>query len=156
MSRVRPRVAWAVATWFGCGLVPKAPGTAGALGAVPLYLLVARGGRLGVAAGALGVTALGIWAASVVSRDTGAKDPQIVVVDEVAGMLVTMLPMRTVSWRALALGFLLFRLMDVVKPWPIRRFEKLPGGWGIVMDDVAAGLVAAGVMTAARAAGVLP
>jgi phosphatidylglycerophosphatase A len=149
------RLAWVVATWFGCGMVPKAPGTMGAIGAIPLYLLVARGGRAGVAAGALAVTAIGIWAASAVARDLGKKDPQIVVVDEVAGMLVTMLPMPDVTWRAILCGFLLFRLFDVTKPWPTRRFEALPGGWGIVMDDVVAGVFGACVMVGLRAAGVL-
>jgi phosphatidylglycerophosphatase A len=150
------RFAWIVATWFGCGMVPKAPGTMGSFGAIPLYLLVARGGRVGVAAGALAVTAIGIWAASVVAHDLGKKDPQIVVVDEVAGMLVTMLPMADVSWRAILCGFLLFRLFDITKPWPTRRFEALPGGWGIVMDDVVAGGFGACLMVGLRAAGVLP
>jgi phosphatidylglycerophosphatase A len=154
------RPAWLVATWFGCGWVPKAPGTMGSLGAIPLYFLVAYGGRAGVAAAALAITALGIWAASVVARDLGAHDPQIVVVDEVAGMLVTMIPMPhvspDVSWRAVVVGFVLFRLLDSTKPWPIRRFEKLPGGWGIVMDDVAAGVVGAVVMMGLRYVRVLP
>jgi phosphatidylglycerophosphatase A len=150
------RFAWLVATWFGCGMVPTAPGTMGSLGAIPLYLLVARGGRLGVAGGALAVTAIGIWAASVVAHDLRKKDPQVVVVDEVAGMLVTMLPMADVSWRAILYGFLLFRLFDVAKPWPTRRFEALPGGWGIVMDDVVAGGFGACVMIGLRAAGALP
>jgi phosphatidylglycerophosphatase A len=160
MSRrpVRPpalRLAWVIATWFGCGLVPKAPGTMGALGAIPLYVLLAREGRAGVAAGALAVTAIGIWAASVVASDLGKKDPQLVVVDEVAGLLVTMLPMADVSWRATLCGFVLFRLFDITKPWPTRRFEALPGGWGIVMDDVVAGGFGACVMMGLRAAGVL-
>lgn len=154
--RVRRNVAWTLATWFGCGRVPKAPGTAGALGAIPLYLAAARGGRGGVAVAAVVVTAAGVWAASVVARELGKKDPQNVVVDEVAGMLVTMLPMREVSWRAVAIGFLLFRLFDVVKPWPVKRFEKLPGGWGIVLDDVVAGALGAGIMAALRATRVLP
>jgi phosphatidylglycerophosphatase A len=150
------RFAWAIATWFGCGLVPKAPGTMGALGAIPLYLLLARGGREGVAAGALALTALGIWASSAVARDLGKKDPQLVVVDEVVGLLVTMLPIRDVSWRAILCGFLLFRLFDITKPWPTRRFEALPGGWGIVMDDVVAGVFGACVMVGLRSYGVLP
>jgi phosphatidylglycerophosphatase A len=149
------RLAWALATWFGCGLVPKAPGTMGALGAIPLYLVVARAGRPGVAAAALLVTAVGIWAASIVARDSGRKDPQIVVVDEVAGILVTMLPMREVSFRAVVVGFLLFRLFDMSKPWPVRSFERLPSGWGIVMDDVMAGVYGAMVLVALRAAGYL-
>jgi phosphatidylglycerophosphatase A len=128
----------------------------GTLGAIPLYLLVARGGRPGVGAAALIVIALGIWASSVVARDLGRKDPQVVVVDEVAGFLVTMLPMGEVSWLAVGLGFVVFRALDIVKPWPIRRFEALPGGWGIVMDDVVAGAFGAAVMSVLRLAGVLP
>jgi phosphatidylglycerophosphatase A len=128
----------------------------GTLGAIPLYLLGARGGRVGVAAAAFVVTAVGIWAADVVARDLGKKDPQVVVVDEVAGLLVTMLPMRDVSWRAVLVGFLLFRLFDVTKPWPVRGMEKLPGGWGIVMDDVFAGIYGACVMAGLHAVGALP
>jgi len=150
------RPAWLIATWFGCGWMPKAPGTMGSLGAIPLYLLVAQGGRGAVAAAAVAVTAVGIWASSVVARDLGAHDPQIVVVDEVAGILVTMIPMAVVSWRAVLLGFVLFRLFDMTKPWPVRRFEKLPGGWGIVMDDVAAGVLGAVVMAGLRHVRVLP
>jgi phosphatidylglycerophosphatase A len=153
------RFAWAIATWFGCGKVPRAPGTMGTLGAIPLYLLVSRGGQVAVAATALVVTAVGIWAADVVARDLGKKDPQVVVVDEVAGLLVTMLPMRPmadISWRAIVIGFLLFRLFDVTKPWPVRGFEKLRGGWGIVMDDVFAGIYGACVMVGLRAVGALP
>jgi len=137
------RVAWAIATWFGCGLVPKAPGTAGTLGAVPLYLLAARGGRPGVAAAAIVVTVAGVWAASAVARDLGKKDPQVVVVDEVAGFLVTMLAVDVVRWETVVVGFLLFRLFDILKPWPVRALERLPGGWGIVLDDVAAGALGA-------------
>ncbi len=155
MKRVTSRLAWAVATWFGCGLVPKAPGTMGTLGAIPLYLLVAPLGRGAVGAAAAGVTVIGVWSASVVAREIGRKDPQVVVVDEVAGMLVTMLPVLHPSWVAIAIGFALFRLLDVTKPWPIRRIEGLPGGWGIVMDDVAAGALGAGGMAALGAAGVL-
>ena len=140
------RMAWVIATWFGCGSVPKAPGTMGTLGAIPLYLLVARGGRTGVAVAALAVTAIGVWAASEVARDLGKKDPQVIVVDEVAGMLVTMLPMAGVSWRGILIGFLLFRLFDITKPWPIRKLEALPGGWGIMLDDLAAGLFGAMVL----------
>jgi phosphatidylglycerophosphatase A len=147
--------AWAVATWFGCGLVPIAPGTAGTLGAIPLYLLVASRGRAVVVVTALAVTIVGIWAASVVARERGTKDPQVVVVDEVAGMLVTMAPVSVPSWRSIAVGFLLFRLFDITKPWPVRRLEALPGGWGIVLDDLAAGLLGACVMAALQQVGLL-
>ena len=156
MKRALSKIAWVIATWFGCGLVPRAPGTMGSLGAIPLYLRVARLGRPGVAAAALLVTAVGVWAASVVARELGKKDPQIVVVDEVAGLLVTMLPMGQVSWLAVGIGFALFRLFDVFKPWPIRKLEELPGGWGIVLDDIAAGMFGAAVMAGLRFAKVLP
>ena len=116
----------------------------GTLGALPLYwLLMREGGRPAVLVAAAVITLVGVWAASVVARELRLKDPQVVVIDEVAGMLVTMAPVATFSWRLTLVGFLLFRLLDSWKPWPIRRFEALPSGFGIVMDDVAAGLVGA-------------
>ena len=153
------RIAWAIATWFGCGRVPKAPGTMGTLGAIPLYLIVDRithGGRVGVAVAAVLVTLIGVWAAGVVAHDIASKDPQIVVVDEVAGYLVTMIAAPHASWIAVVTGFVVFRAFDILKPWPIRRIEKLPGGWGIVMDDVAAGALGAAVLLVLDAASVLP
>jgi phosphatidylglycerophosphatase A len=156
MKTALSRLATVIATWFGCGLVPKAPGTVGSIGAIPLYLLVARGGQVGVAVAAVLVTAVGVWAASVVARERGLKDPQVVVVDEVAGMLVTMLPLRVVSWQGVLAGLVIFRVLDVLKPWPIRRLEALPGGWGIVMDDVGAGVVGAALMAGLVALRVLP
>ena len=98
---------------------------------------------------------MGVWAASVVARELGRKDPQVVVVDEVAGMLLTMLPMAHLSWLAVAVGFVVFRALDIAKPWPIRALEKLPGGWGIVLDDVAAGFVGASVLWGLLAARLL-
>ncbi|HXN32382.1 MAG TPA: phosphatidylglycerophosphatase A, partial [Polyangiaceae bacterium] len=112
--------------------------------------LALHGGRVGVAAAAAIVTLVGVWAASVVARELDEKDPQLVVVDEVAGFLVTMLPVTVPSWRTVAIGFVLFRLLDVVKPWPVRRLEHLPGGWGIVLDDVAAGALGALIMIGLR------
>lgn len=156
MNRATSAIAWTLATWFGCGRVPKAPGTAGTVGAIPLYLLLARAGRAGVGAGAVVATFVGVWAASVVARELGKKDPQVVVIDEVAGFLVTMAPVRVVSWQAVLTGFVLFRVLDSLKPWPIGRAEKLPGGWGIVMDDVAAGVVGAAAMLGLQALKVLP
>jgi phosphatidylglycerophosphatase A len=141
VSRATKRVAWTLATWFGCGLVPRAPGTVGTLGAIPLYLLAARGGRPIVAAVAVAVTLVGV------------KDPQVVVIDEVAGLLVTMLPAPLPSWRAVLAGFLLFRLFDVLKPWLVRDLERLPAGWGIVADDVGAGVLGAACMFALLACG---
>jgi phosphatidylglycerophosphatase A len=156
VSGAAGRTARVVGTWFGCGLVPKAPGTIGTLGAIPLYWAVVHlGGPLAVAAAAVLVSAVGVWAASIVQRDLGIEDPQIVVIDEVAGMLVTMIPVAQFSWQATAVGFVLFRLLDSWKPWPIRRFEALPSGWGIVLDDVAAGAVGAAALLGLRVAGAL-
>jgi phosphatidylglycerophosphatase A len=156
MKRATSKVAWAIATWFGCGLVPIAPGTAGTLGAIPLFLLASRGGSLAVGAVALAVTGAGVWASTRVAGELGKEDPQVVVVDEVAGTLVTMLPLASVSASGVLLGVALFRFFDVTKPWPIRRLERLPGGWGIVMDDLGAGVLGAAVMGALRLAGALP
>jgi phosphatidylglycerophosphatase A len=136
--------------------VPKAPGTAGTVGAIPLYLLLARTGQAGVGLAAMVATFVGVWAASVVAKQLGSKDPQVVVIDEVAGFLVTMVPVRTVSWQAVLCGFVLFRLLDSLKPWPIRRAEKLPGGWGIVLDDVVAGVFGAAAMVGLHALKVIP
>jgi phosphatidylglycerophosphatase A len=133
------RVAYAVATWFGCGLVPRAPGTMGTLGAIPLYLAVRPSGLGAVALTALFVSALGIWSGTIVSRRLKLHDPQIVCIDEVAGVLVTYLGAPP-GWVGVALGFVVFRVLDVLKPWPARLAERsLPGGFGIVLDDLIAG-----------------
>jgi phosphatidylglycerophosphatase A len=152
----RRALAWTLATWFGCGRVPLAPGTMGALGALPLYLAAASAGRTGVVAAAIAATLIGVWAAGAVARDLGAKDPQIVVIDEVAGMLVTLIPLARASFWSMFIGFVLFRVLDAGKPGPIRWLERLPRGWGIVLDDVAAGAIAALTLAALRAIKVLP
>ncbi|HXX68053.1 MAG TPA: phosphatidylglycerophosphatase A [Polyangiaceae bacterium] len=153
---VHRTLAWILATWFGCGRAPVAPGTVGTLGALPLYLAALAGGRAGVVAAALGATLVGVWAAGVVARDLGAKDPQVVVIDEVAGMLVTLIPIARASALSVATGFVLFRVLDATKPGPIRWLERLPRGWGIVLDDVGAGAIAAVVLAAMRVGGLLP
>jgi phosphatidylglycerophosphatase A len=145
------RVAWVLATWFGSGLSPIAPGTAGSLGAIPLYVMLIRGGRPTVAVAALLTTVVGVWASTRVARRLERKDPQVVVIDEVAGMLVTMLPFDSFSLRGLLVGFVLFRLFDAIKPWPIRKLERLPEGWGIVLDDIAAGAVSAALLLVLQA-----
>lgn len=146
---MKRHLAYVLATWFGCGRVPIAPGTAGTLGAIPLYLLLRPGGVPVVVGVATVLALVGVWAADHVIAKTGQKDPQIVVIDEVVGVLVT-LAASGPTWTSVALGFVLFRVFDQCKPWPARWLESLRGGWGVVMDDVAAGVWGAAVLGALR------
>jgi phosphatidylglycerophosphatase A len=98
---------------------------------------------------------IGIPAATQMARSTGLKDPQFVVIDEVAGQLITLIAVP-VSWKSLLLGFILFRGFDIVKPPPVRQLEHLPEGIGIVLDDVGAGLYALAIMQLAVHFGLLP
>jgi phosphatidylglycerophosphatase A len=152
---LKKKVAWAIALWFGCGRFPKAPGTAGSVGALPLAWLLRPYGVVGMAIAALGVAVVGTWAADVVARDTGLEDPQIVCVDEVAGMLVTFLavPASAVWWKGALAVFVAFRICDQLKPFPARRAERLHGGLGVMMDDLVAGVWAAGIVAGTSALG---
>jgi phosphatidylglycerophosphatase A len=197
--RRKPRLALAIATAFGVGYIPKAPGTFGSLVGIivaiithPISLLdflavvVLRYGGVGIdmpmlnghpapylllvppAIAVLVVACLGVWSAGRVAEYAGTKDPQYVVVDEVSGMHLTLLlgilpwglpthllagdqasvfalysAFSLLNWKYLLVGFILFRVFDIWKPWPIRRLEKLPGGWGIMADDWMAGIYAA-------------
>jgi phosphatidylglycerophosphatase A len=95
------------------------------------------------------VTLLGVACAQRADRAWGTEDNQHIVIDEVAGYLVTVIPVDRSSWAPLAVGFVLFRVLDSVKPPPIRWLdEHLPGGWGVVLDDVAAGVMGAGALLA--------
>jgi phosphatidylglycerophosphatase A len=138
-----------VATLGGAGRVPVAPGTAGsALTAVGLWLLPP--GPLLLLAVLAVVTAAGIWAGGRVERVLGRKDPGLIVVDEAAGMILTVAFLPR-SPAVLAAGFLLFRVLDVLKPPPAGRSQALGGGLGVVADDLWAGLYACLVLHAARA-----
>jgi phosphatidylglycerophosphatase A len=144
--------AWArlVATFFGLGWLRPGPGTWGSLATVLLWGLLSRviEPRFQLLTAVLLVfltIAAGIPAATRVAVAYGKKDPQFVVIDEVAGQLITLIA-APVSWKSLLLGFILFRGFDIVKPPPIRQLERLPQGAGIVLDDVAAGLFALAVM----------
>jgi phosphatidylglycerophosphatase A len=163
----KDRFALAVAT-CGVGYIKYAPGTWGSLVGVLLYLIwsvlvgaldlngysggavtavsfVVNGGAVGL------VVAVGIWAAGQAAKLFGEKDPQKIVVDEVMGQLVTYLFIPFGSgWRLLLAGFVLFRLFDIFKPYPIRRFETLPGGFGVCIDDIAAGVYAGLVLFVAN------
>jgi phosphatidylglycerophosphatase A len=137
------RLATLLATWFGAGYVPRGPGTAGSLAA----LLCAAPWPQHIAWLALGSILPAVWAADRYALATGRKDPQEVVVDEVAGQWIALAGathLHTIApW---LIAFALFRLFDIWKPFPVRALEKLPGGVGIVMDDVMAGIYAGLVM----------
>lgn len=134
--------AW-LSTWFGCGLSPVGPGSVGSLAALPLAALaVWLGGTLALQMVSAALLAIGIAASDVYARLTGVKDPDEVVIDEVAGQCLTLLvvPLAPLPYIA---GFLLFRFFDVAKPFPIRWLERnLPGGWGIMLDDTGAAIYA--------------
>ncbi len=141
MQRVVDFLARVVATAFGSGYSPFAPGTAGSAVGLLLFWPMA-GWRWPWQVGAcLALLLVGALAATRVAERVGLKDPGIVVVDEVLGQWVTLLALPFTPATA-AVGFLLFRAMDIVKPWPARDLERLPGGWGIMADDVAAGVYA--------------
>ena len=130
-----------VATGFRAGYLPIAPGTWGTAAAVPLYLALSRLSASAYLAACLFVVAVSVVAADRAERDAGVKDPGFVVIDEVAGFLVTMFGMNP-GWRTVLAGFLLFRVFDVLKPPPARASQHLRGGLGIVADDIIAGLYA--------------
>ena len=127
---------------FGSGLSPKAPGTMGTLAALPLWYLLAQLPLAGYIAGLLLVIAVGPYLCGKTARDLGVHDHGGIVWDEIAGFLLTMLLVPVSIWTAL-IGFALFRLFDIVKPWPIRQADRcLGGGFGIMFDDVLAGIYA--------------
>jgi phosphatidylglycerophosphatase A len=143
--------AWIVATFFGAGRGKPGPGTWGSVAALLLWAAVAWGLHpapqslfLSLLAGIVVSIVVGVPAATLVARESGRKDPQLVVIDEVAGQWIALLGSRA-DWRHALIALILFRLFDITKPFPARQLESLPEGWGIVFDDVAAGLYALGV-----------
>jgi phosphatidylglycerophosphatase A len=153
---------WAtlVATFFGVGRLRPGPGTWGSAVTVLLWCLVGRWIApawqpwMAIVLAAIAVLA-GIPAATRVARASGLKDPQFVVIDEVAGQLITLIAVP-IAWKSLLLGFILFRGLDIVKPPPLRLLERLPEGVGIVIDDVGAGLYGLAVMQVVLHFGLLP
>lgn len=141
-----PRWATLVATFFGAGRLRPGPGTWGSLATVLLWWLLARHLPASmqipvIVVLILAVVAIGIPAATLEARACGQKDPSHVVIDEVAGQLLTLIACPIV-WQGLLAGFILFRAFDIVKPPPVRSLEKLPEGTGIVVDDLGAGVYA--------------
>jgi phosphatidylglycerophosphatase A len=144
-----------VGTFFGVGLLKPGPGTWASVAAVALWYGASQGLitdaeltlPLLTLIAALIATTIGIPAATRVARESGREDPGHVVIDEVAGQWTTLIVCHP-DWRHGLLALVLFRLFDIAKPWPIRKLEALPGGWGIMLDDLAAGVLGLLVLTA--------
>jgi len=158
----RPRVPlWAdlIATFFHVGRIRPAPGTWGSAAATLLWAALAYAlphpvRPVAVTALAFLVILVGIPAATRVSVALAVKDPQFVVIDEVAGQLIALIAVP-LAWKTFLAGFILFRVFDIIKPPPVRQLEKLPEGTGIVLDDVAAGIYALAVMQLLLRSGLL-
>jgi phosphatidylglycerophosphatase A len=175
--RRKPRISLAVATAFGLGYLPKAPGTWGSLGGVAVCLAMdwitsrktlqhlnmerhANFWTVGLLPAQVDYLAviliaiLGVYVADQASKYAGKKDPQFVVIDEVSGQMIAYFsPFTLFNWKSLLLGFILFRAFDIWKPFPARQAESLPGGLGIMADDWIAGVYAALGLWIARAVG---
>jgi phosphatidylglycerophosphatase A len=147
-----PAPLWAtlIATFFGIGKMHPGPGTWGSAATVLLWYAITHALNPSMRTPATTLAAvfvilIGIPAATRVARANASKDPQFVVIDEVAGQLIALIA-APLAWKTFAAGFILFRIFDIFKPPPVRQLEKLPEGAGIVLDDVAAGLYALLVM----------
>jgi phosphatidylglycerophosphatase A len=169
-----PRISLAIATAFGLGYLPKAPGTFGSLAGVALTILIwirflphtsidlylhdnyfVISAQWFVLLFALVISAVGVFTATRTANFLNRKDPQIVVIDEVSGQIISYLGIGAgiPNWKYLFLGFILFRVFDIWKPFPARQAESLPGGLGIMADDWIAGIYAALGLWIARALG---
>jgi phosphatidylglycerophosphatase A len=130
-------------TWFGAGLLPVMPGTWGSLAALPCaWAIRSLSGVAGLAIAALIIFAVGCWAAGMIARTSGATDPGAIVIDEVAAQWLVLLPV-SLDPLSYAAAFLLFRLFDIWKPWPVRWADRrVHGGFGIMLDDLLAAVYA--------------
>lgn len=148
MTQKRTGWAWALATFFGTGFLRPGPGTWGSAAGLGIWLAVAHWGHLtrgnlalGTAIAALVLLLAGIPASTIVAREAGTDDPSFVVLDEVVGQWIALIA-ATLAPGSWLLAFLLFRVFDIWKPPPARQFDRIHGGFGIMMDDVAAGIYA--------------
>ncbi|KTD48724.1 phosphatidylglycerophosphatase A [Legionella rubrilucens] len=140
--------AYFIAFGFGSGLMPVAPGTWGTLAAIPVYLLIAASSLGFYLVFTVLAFILGVWVSDIVSNELGVEDFGGIVWDEVVGFLLTMIAVPVGTYWIIA-GFLLFRLFDIIKPWPIRFFdERVKGGFGVMLDDALAAIPAWLVMQA--------
>lgn len=142
-----------LATWFGLGLIPTAPGTWGSLGAIPVALALYLSTNIAIyALGIVAITIIGYWAADNFEKSTQSHDSKLIVIDEVAGQWLTLLPafyFLGPEPLSITLAFILFRVFDIIKPWPISYIDKnVKGALGVMGDDIIAGLFAAIIITA--------
>ncbi len=146
----RTPAAWIIGTFFGIGLLGPGSGTYAAVAVVAIWLVLAQilpYATLTVLtlAGAVSVTILGLWAAGVVCRESGKNDPSEVVLDEVAGQLFALIA-APLNWKYVLASLILFRALDIWKPPPVGTLERLHGGAGVMLDDVAAGVITCAVL----------
>lgn len=143
-----PLLPLGLATWFGAGLIPKAPGTCGSLAALPFaWAILHFGGVWWLAGGIVLVFIVGWWASEIYVNESGLADPGAIVIDEVAGQWLTLLPAATGIWWHWAAGFALFRVFDIVKPWPVGWADRrVKGGLGVMVDDMIAGVIAGALL----------
>lgn len=143
------RLAIALATWFGCGYFPVGPGTVGSLGGIVLawpLLVYAQVSPVWLLLPVALFYAPGVWSATRTAQISGRKDPSIVVIDEVLGQWLTMAGALRITPLSVLLAFVLFRALDIWKPYPARQLEALPAGTGIIADDLMAGVYGAIVL----------
>jgi phosphatidylglycerophosphatase A len=164
MNKQKHKFSWIIATWFGSGLLPIAPGTWGSLAAFPFaYIISVYSGPYVLIIGTVALFFIGMQASNNVEKSAQKKDPSFIVVDEVVGQWIVLLPLPFLYnlvtpdhfyWffaPIAAVAFLTFRIFDIWKPWPIRNVDKnVPGGLGIMLDDVVAGIYAL-IITSAMA-----
>lgn len=154
-GRTKSVIARAIATAGGAGYAPIAPGTCGTAVAVPLAYAAAGLPWWAFALVIAGTTLLGIWAASVADQHWGTHDSGRIVIDEVAGYFMTVVAIDRSDWTLLIVAFVVFRVLDITKPPPVRAIDRrMPGGAGVVLDDVAAGVYGALVMWGLVALGI--
>ena len=169
MNRQRHKISWIIATWFGSGLLPIAPGTWGSLAAFPFaYLISVYSGTYALIFGTVVLFFIGTRASDKVEKSAQKKDPGFIVVDEVVGQWIALLPLPFLYnlvdpdlfyWffaPIAVVAFLAFRIFDIWKPWPIKNIDmNVPGGLGIMLDDVIAGIYALIITSALTACMVL-
>ena len=151
MGEARVSIARLIWTWFGFGLLPKAPGTWGSLAALPFaWFICSYGGYQILLLATAVIFAVGVWMSGIAAAESGAEDPGEVVIDEVAGQWLTLVVVPP-DFLLYAAGFVLFRVFDIWKPWPVSWVDrKLKGGLGIMADDILAGVYAAVILLALK------